>query len=79
MARIKYIVTTSLVRVEDSEVRSYGIACMNETAKEQCFEDISTNKAIIEDAVIKFNKYKLSPHHFAEAVEDVLADTSLID
>jgi len=79
MERIRYIVTTSLIRVEDSEIQSYGIACLSETAKEQCIEDISTDKAIIEDAVIRFNRYKLSPHHFAEAVEDVLTDTSLID
>ena len=79
MSRIKYIITSSMVKIEDSEITSYGITCLNDTSNEQSIEDISTDKATVERAVNRFNKYKLSPHHFAEAVEDVLTDTFLID
>ncbi|GEM_PF-1731621 len=79
MKKIKYVVTTSTVKVEDTSIISYGIACMNNEAQQKCIQDISPDKGIVQNAVISFNRYKLSPNHFEEAVEDVIVSASILD
>ena len=67
-----YILTSKDLQLEETVVRSYGIACLIDNALQQRIDDISTDKNTVEDGISRFNEYALLPEHFADAVDDLL-------
>lgn len=72
MGKTQYVLTSSVVTVEDSNSFSYGIACMENAIIKKYFQDISTDKERVKKALRLFNKGKLSPIQFEDAVEDIV-------
>lgn len=67
-----YTLVTDKMSNEDSQnYISYGIKLIS-FRKTYIIRDISTNKCFVKNAINLFNKYKLSPIHFREAVENIL-------
>ncbi|MBR5756924.1 MAG: hypothetical protein IKX96_05130 [Firmicutes bacterium] len=67
-----YTLTSKDLHLEETVVRSYGIACLIDNALQQRIDDISTDRHIVEYGICRFNEYALSPEHFADAVDDLL-------
>ena len=71
---MKHIYTLREELTHDQEMgtrRCYGIVCHTETGN-LYIPDISQNKKQVEMLAERFNRYKLSPMHFHDAVEEEL-------
>lgn len=73
---MKYILLTDEISVDSATRKGYGIALIegNSRGFSICgfVSDISTDKAEVLELIARFNRLKLSPVHFFEAVEDFL-------
>ena len=67
-----YELTSRDLYLEETVVKSYGIACLIDNSLQHRIDDISTDRSIVEYGVFCFNEYALSPEHFADAVDDLL-------
>lgn len=54
---------------ESGSYISFGITCKSETGEEY-IRDISTDRDKVADMAERFNRYRLSPIHFHDAVEE---------
>ena len=75
MGTVSYVITKSIVKVEEESICSYGIACVENGKQTHLIEDISTNRQLVEHAATSFNKLELLPEHFDDAVEDVVTES----
>jgi len=75
MEKVEYVLTSCMIMVEDVSMNSYGLVCMKDDEIQKRIDDISLEKEKIERAALAFNKYQLSPEHFEDAVDDIIADT----
>ncbi len=67
-----YKLTITKVVVEDDEYMTYGIMCQENGKEIARIDDISTDKRQVERTIALFNRGKLAPSQFEEAVEDSL-------
>ncbi len=73
---MKYILLTDEIPVGSATREGYGIALIEGSNRgfsiRGFVSDISTDKAEVLELIARFNRLKLSPVHFFEAVEDFL-------
>ncbi len=72
MQKYSYKTVWSVVILEGEVFKSWGIACYSGNEQLMIIRDISTEKALVENAAALFCKLQLSPVHFTDAVEDLL-------
>lgn len=77
MSTIKYVVTSSIVNVEDVKLCSYGIACLKNNKKDCSIDDLSPNRSLVECKAELFNNHNLSPEHFIDAIDDFITEISI--
>ena len=65
-----YTVTEEKRRFEDGERTLYGIRC----GEDLIAEDVTTDREKARRIADAFNRYGLSPEHFYDAIEDILAE-----
>lgn len=70
MSRAIYVRTSNRALIEGTEYTVYGIRCAD---GQEHIPDISTRAELVERIVEALNRCEVSPLHFREIVEDLLA------
>ena len=76
MKKYRYSIVRGIFYSEDcGEYISYGIRLTNGCfirREIETIHDVSTDISVVRKLVVSFNKHKLSPIHFKDAVEDAI-------
>ena len=66
--------TKTTLNSDSTTLTTYGILAFSGNRQVANVSDISDNKSVVEQLILKFNTYNLSLCHLEQAVEDYLYD-----